>query len=72
MKDTGRPVDQVADYETARYEGVGDQPPMAAPPEGLGAHDCQVIAGCSTRLEVDQGGPEIVRVHVGGVSREGG
>ena len=72
MKDTRRPIDQVADEEAAGYEGVGDQPPMAAEPEGLGAHDCQVIAGFRPRLEIDQGGPENVSAHVRGIGREAG
>ena len=62
----------MADFEAVGYEGVCDQPPMAASPEGLGAHDCQVIAGFRPSLEIQQGGPESARTRVRGVGREGG
>jgi hypothetical protein len=72
VKDTGRPIDQVADDEASGYKCVGDQSPMASPPERLGAHDCHVLARFGPGLEMDQGSPEVVRVHVRGVGREGG
>jgi hypothetical protein len=53
MKDTGRPIDQVADFEASRYKCVGDQSPMASPPESLGTHDCHVLASFRAGLEVD-------------------
>ena len=72
MKDTGRSIDEVADFEAPGYERVGDQPPMTAPPEGLGAHDCQVVAGIRARPEIENGTPENIRVHVHGIGGEGG
>jgi hypothetical protein len=71
VKHTGWPIDQVEDHEATGYERVGDQPPMAAPPGGLGAHDRQVVTGFSPSLEIEQGAPERVRTHVRGVGREG-
>ena len=72
VKDTGWPIDQVSDHKAAGCERVGDQPPMAAPPEGLGTHDCHVIAGFRPRLELNQGRSEGVRTHIRSVGREGG
>lgn len=72
MKNAGRTIDQVADSEAVGDQGVGDQPPMAAPPESLGAHDRQMTAGFRPSLEIGQGVPERVRIHMRGVRCEGG
>src|SRR5438105_3932 len=54
--------------------GVGDEPAVAAPPEGLGAHDREgrVVARVRLREEPLERGAELGRVHVVGESAEAG
>ena len=67
----GSSIQNVKDWNSARYDRIGDQRPMTAPGYGLGAHD-------GGRLEIGQGQEVIerflkfARIHVVGVCAEAG
>jgi hypothetical protein len=44
-------MEQMANRETLEHERIGDQPPVAAPPERLGAHDSEGLARNRSSLE---------------------
>ena len=51
MRLAGHPVDDVLDREPVADQRVGDEPPMASPPDRLGAHDRERFAGSGAGLE---------------------
>ncbi len=65
-------IQQMLDLEPVTHQCVGDQPPMAAPPDRLRAHDRQCFAGARSLLERGQRRAEFGRRHVFGIACERG
>jgi hypothetical protein len=51
MRLAGHPVDDVLHRAPVADQRIGDESPMAPPPEGLGAHDRQRFAGIGAGLQ---------------------
>ena len=54
MRLAGHPVDDVLDREPVFDQRIGDESPMASPPDGLGAHERQRFAGIGAGFERGQ------------------
>jgi hypothetical protein len=67
-----RPVDQMANLESVEEKRVGDQSPVASPPQSLGAQHDQPLPGPRLCLDLLERRPKRTRFHIARISPERG